>query len=99
MHMTELEFGVHFQIYELLLADVVELLPTAEQEKDLQLLIEQHSDAYRFATAEEITSLGINTETGSLKESIGDHTQKTIQENESQLMKVYGIGKIYNVKL
>ncbi len=98
-HMTELKFGEHFQIYELLLADVVELLPTAEQEKDLRLLIAQHSDEYHLATAEEIISLGINIATGSLKESIGDHTKKTIQENESQLMKISGIGKIFNVKL
>lgn len=39
-HMTELRFGEHFQMYELLLADVVELLPTADQEKDLIQLLE-----------------------------------------------------------
>jgi hypothetical protein len=98
-HMTELKFGDHFQIYELLLADVVELIPTAEQEKELQLLMVQHSDAYRFATAEEIISLGINIATGFLEESIGDHAKKTIQENEGQLMKVSGVGKIYTVEL
>lgn len=98
-HMTELKFGDHFQIYELLLADVVELMPTAEQEQDLQLLMLQHSDIYRFATAEEIISLGINTATGFLEESIGDHASKTIQENEGKLMKILGVGKIYTVKL
>lgn len=35
-HMTELKYGDHFQIYELLLADVIELIPTMEQEKDLK---------------------------------------------------------------
>ena len=98
-HMTELKFGDHFQIYELLLADVVELMPTAEQERDLQLLMLQHSDTYRFATAEEIISLGINTATGALEESIGDHTRKILQENEGKLMKLLGVGKIYTVKL
>jgi len=98
-HMTELKFGDHFQIYELLLADVVELIPTAEQNDDLQQLTVQHSDAYRFATAEEITSLGINITNGFLEESIGDHTKKTIQETEGQLMKVPGVGKIYTVEL
>ena len=98
-HMTELKFGDHFQIYELLLADVVELIPTVEQEEDLLQLMVQQSDTYRFATAEEINSLGIDTVTGSLKESIGDHTKKIIQENEDQLMKVSGVGKIYKVKL
>ncbi|MGI6153846.1 MAG: hypothetical protein ACOYJB_08475 [Christensenellaceae bacterium] len=98
-HMTDLKFGDHFQIYEFLLADVVELLPTVEQEKDLQLLMAQHSDAYRFASGEEITSLGINTETGALEESISDHTKKIIQENEGQLMKISNTGKTYTVKL
>lgn len=98
-HMTELKFGDHFQIYELLLADVVELIPTAEQEKDLQMLMAKHSDNYRLATAEEILSLGINTATGNLVESIGDHTKKILQENEGQLMKTPDVGKIYTVVL
>lgn len=98
-HMTELKFGEHFQIYELLLADVVELMPTTEQEKDLQMLMGQHSDAYRFATAEEINSLGINTLIGNLAESIGDHAKKTIQENEGKLIKISDVGKIYTVEL
>lgn len=98
-HMTELKFGDHFQIYELLLADVVELIPTAEQENDLQMLLVQHSDNYRFATAEEIMSLGINTATGNLLESIGDHTKKILQENEGQLMKIPDVGKKYSVGL
>ena len=56
-HITELRFGEHFQCYEILLADVLELLPTLEQEADLYRLIKQQSDMYRFATAEEINSL------------------------------------------
>lgn len=98
-HMTELRFGEHFQIYELLLADVVELLPTAEQEQDLLLLMQQQSDAYYFATAEEIESLGVNTASGKLKETIGDHTKKIIQENEGKLMSISGVGDIYTVDL
>lgn len=98
-HMTELRFGEHFQIYELLLADVVELLPTAEQEQDLLLLMQQQSDAYYFATAEEIESLGVNTASGKLKETIGDHTKKIIQENEGKLMSISGVGEIYTVDL
>lgn len=98
-HMTELKFGDHFQIHELLLADVVELIPTTEQEKDLQILLGQHSDNYRFVTAEEIISLGINTATGNLVESIGDHTKKILQENEGQLIKIPDVEKMYTVEL
>lgn len=98
-HMTELEFGKHFQIYELLLADIVELIPTDEQEKDLRVLLDQQSDILHFATAEEIMSLGVDTAIGHLKETIGNHTTKTIQEYEGQLMKVPGVNKIYTVDL
>ncbi len=98
-HMTELRFGDHFQCYELLLADVVELLPTSEQQTSLEQLVNQHSDMYRFATPEEITSLGINTENGDLRETIADHTRKIIQENEGQLMKTSDVGKTYTVNL
>lgn len=98
-HMTELKFGEHFQIYELLLADVVELIPSHVQEEDLHRMMGESSDMYRFATAEEIISLGINTSTGNLVESIGDHTKKTIQENEGKLIKIPGVGTEYTVQL
>lgn len=98
-HMTELHFGDHFQCYELLLADVVELVPTPEQEADLERLVKQQSDIYRFATAYEITSLGVDTASGNLRENIADHTLKIIQENEGQLMRISGVGKTYTINL
>ena len=98
-HMTELHFGDHFQCYELLLADVVELVPTPEQEADLERLVKQQSDIYRFATADEITSLGVDTASGELRENIADHTLKIIQENEGQLMRISGAGKTYTINL
>lgn len=97
--MTGLKFGEHFQIYELLLADVVELIPSQEQEADLRRMMEEPSDMYRFVTAQEIISLGINTSTGNLVESIGDHTKETIQENEGKLIKISDVGKEYTVQL
>ena len=84
---------------ELLLADVVELVPTPEQEADLELLVKQQSDIYRFATADEITSLGVDTASGDLRENIADHTLKIIQENEGQLMRISGVGKTYTINL
>lgn len=98
-HMTNLQFGEHFQIYEILLADVVELLPTLEQENDLKLLVRQQSDKYRWVTAEEITSLGVNTTTGQLREDIADHTKKILQEKEGELMKILDVGKTYTVNI
>ena len=84
--MSELKFGEHFQIYELLLADIVELLPTEQQLLDLQHLMEQKTDQYYFASKEEIDSLGINTAEGRLQEFIADHTKKILEENETALM-------------
>lgn len=98
-HMTNLQFGEHFQIYEILLADVVELLPTLEQENELKLLVKQQSDKYRWVTAEEITSLGVNTTIGQLSEDIADHTKKILQENEGELIKISEVGKVYTANI
>ena len=98
-YMTELRFSEHFQLYELLLADVVELLPTAEQEDDLRKLIQCQSEAYYFATEEEIKSLGLDAATGKLKEFIGDHTQQILQENEGKLVNIPCTNMTYTVDI
>lgn len=98
-HITQLEYGKHFQMYELLLADVVELIPTRDQEKDLESLVQNHSEKYILATFEEIKALGINTEIGKLSESIADHAIKITQENEGALIKIPEQGKMYTVNL
>lgn len=98
-HITELHWGKHFQCYELLLADIVELLTTPEQEQDLRNLQNQHSENYRFVTAEEISSLGVNTNSGDLRETIADHLAKILQENEGMLISNSKVGKIYDCEL
>ena len=98
-HITELHWGKHFQCYELLLADIVELLPTPEQEQDLRNLQNQHLENYRFVTAEEISSLGVNTNSGDLRETIADHSAKILQENEGMLISNSNVGKIYDCEL
>lgn len=98
-HITGLQYGNHFRVYEVLLADVVELLLTPEQKSDLKMLEQENSEQYYFATAEEIMSLGVNTQTGNLKEIIGDHAQKIIEENEGKLLKIPCVGNQYTVKL
>lgn len=98
-HISELSFGEHFQIYELLMADVVELILTADQETDLKNLLDSSSEKFRFATADQIICLGMNTEAEELYEWIGDHTKKILQENEGRLMKVEGVGKTYTISI
>lgn len=96
-HMTELKYGDHFQCYEFLLADIVELIPTSEQRDDLEWLKSQKSELYRFATTEEIKGLGIIPGTDMLEEWIADHSMKILQENEQYLMKEPETGKIFEV--
>ena len=98
-HMTPLKYGDHFQCYELLLADIVELLPTAAQQKELELLKTDSSDIYRFVTADQINCLGVEAGTDQLAEWIADHSKKVLQENEQFLSKESGTGCIYCVKL
>lgn len=98
-HITELKFGEHFQTYELLLADIVELIPTQKQERDLRNLLDKTSSIYRFATADQITCLGMDIENGQLYEWIADHTKKILQENEAQLIKAPKTGMIFSVDL
>ena len=93
--MSDLRFEEHFQIYELQLFDVVELLPTRKQESDLENLLSREDENFRFATAQQIISLGMNTSAGKLYEWIGNQTKTTLQEYESKLMRMRGTGKTY----
>ena len=78
---------------------IISLLPTPEQEQDLRNLQNQHSENYRFVTAEEISSLGVNTNSGDLRETIADHSAKILQENEGMLISNSKVGKIYDCEL
>lgn len=98
-HITDLHYDVHFQDFELLLFDVVELLPTEEQQIELRQLMDDDSCDYRFASEEEIRSLGVNILKNELKETIGDHTINIIQESEDQLIKAKGYNLKYSVQL
>lgn len=98
-HITDLKFGDHFRCYELLLADIVELLPTETQRVDLVDIHLQEPDKYRFATAEEIKRLGIIPGTDKMVEWIADHSAKMIQENEQHLIQEPNVGTVYEVTL
>ena len=86
-------------MYELLLADIVELISTKEQEQELKMLMQTPSEKYRFVTADEIKRLGIDTKTGNLKESIGDHSKKILEETEGSTIKAAGVGRVYEVSI
>lgn len=98
-HMTKLNYSDHFQIYELLLADIVEVLLKKDQEKELNELVNSLPDKYRLATEEEILSLGVNTNFMQLRENISNHSTKILQIKEDELQKITGVGKVYSVRL
>ena len=85
-HFTELHFSEHFQCYELLMADIVELHLTAAQEEKFRELMETRSTEYCFATSDEIESLGVKFGTEDLRETIGDHTKKILIEHTDDLI-------------
>ncbi len=85
-HFTELHFSEHFQCYELLMADIVELHLTAVQEEKFRELMETRSTKYCFATSGEIELLGVKIGTEDLRETIGDHTKKILVEHSDDLI-------------
>lgn len=98
-HMTELKYSDHFQCYELLLADIVELIPTDAQNTELEGLRRQTAESYRFASAEEIKCLGIVPGTDMLEEWIADHSVKMLQENEQYLSREPNAGEVFDVAI
>lgn len=85
-HFTEILYSRYFQCYELLMADVVELILTKTQEDALRSLMSEKSDKYYFASSEEIKSLGVKKKKR-LKDFIADHAEKILQETEIELEK------------
>ena len=94
-HIAEINYSKHFQVYELLLADIVEVIPNPQQESELRALISTSNPNYTFVSADEIKSLGVDTDTGDLQERIADHTIKILQETEDELLPIPGADKKY----
>lgn len=87
-HITDFKYGEHFQCYELLLADVVQVELTEAQEGQFITLMGESSDKYTFASDEEIKSLGVKAGSNELAEKIGDHTKKILMENANSLIRL-----------
>lgn len=78
-----LQWSEHHQCYEVLIYDVLELVPTTEQEKYLTELYSKGSDlakGYAFADLDHIAQLRF-MEKGIQVAKIGGHTKFTINEN------------------
>lgn len=85
-HMTEI-IRTSFKPYELLLADIVELELTAEQEEFLRSLKATQSNDYLFANGHQIRNYGIEIGTENLEDSIANHSWKILTESSDELIK------------
>lgn len=98
-HFTELKYGEHFQCYELLMADVVEVQLTDVQVQFLRNLMLAPSEQYSFISEEDIESLGVQAGSDNLVESIGDHTKKILISHSEDLLPIKHTGEHFNVAL
>lgn len=85
-HMTNVEYNSVFRHYELLLADIIEVQLSHTQEELFRNLMGTDCNKYRFATADEIKSLGVTFRTNELADDIANHTPKILSENTDKLM-------------
>lgn len=83
-HMTDIEETV-FRPFEILLADIVEVILTDTQEEMFRELIKKDSEEYKFCSAKEIKSLGVKVGTQELGDYIANHTYKILIENTDKL--------------
>mgnify|MGYP000053687649 CR=1 FL=1 len=98
-HITNIKFSDHFQIYEILLADIVELILSPEQENALKNLCIEYSDTYRLEQAEKIYSFGIDTAAQKLTEYIADHTPKILEEEQDKLVAIKNSQREYTITI
>lgn len=98
-HFTEIEFSKYFRCYELLMADIVELILDSEQEETLNELLNLNSDKYIFADSNEINSCGVESGTNELLEDIADHSYKILQETGPNLLHDKHYAKTYEVDI
>jgi uncharacterized protein YhhL (DUF1145 family) len=83
-HMTNIEESV-FGKFEILLADIVEVRLTENQEVLFRSLMDNNSVDYKFATAKEIKALGVKAGSQHLEDNIANHTYKILIENSDKL--------------
>ena len=94
------KYTQHFDCYELLLGDVVSLIPTPEQENELRKLLNDESTSeVSFYTDEQINKLGVHHGQGNLTETIADHTVNVLESKKDNLESGYKKGKIYEAEL
>lgn len=85
-HMNNVEYGCIFSHYELLLADIVEVQLSEQQEQLFRKLMLKDCDKYYYASADEIKSLGVQFISNNFVDKIANHTPKILSENTDKLI-------------
>lgn len=98
-HMTNVEYGNIFETYELLLADIVEVQLSDEQEELFRELMNKDCDDYHFATESEIKNLGVKYGTNDLADIIANHTPKILSRKSDELKLPIHQKKIIEIEL
>lgn len=84
--MTDVEYSSVFSHYELLLADIIELELSNEQEELFRNLMKKYCTKYYFASSDEIKSLGVMHRSDTFVDDIANHTPKILGENTDELL-------------
>lgn len=85
-HMTDIKQSPVGR-FEILLADIVEVDLTDNQEELFKNLMKNASIKYQFATTKDIKSLGMDVGKQKYKDTIANHTSKLLSENSKELYK------------
>lgn len=85
-HMTNVGYSSVFSHYELLLADIIELELSNEQEELFRNLMKKDCTEYYFASSDEIKSLGVMHRADIFVDDIANHTPKILRENTDELI-------------
>ncbi|MBQ6849531.1 MAG: hypothetical protein IJN77_00655 [Oscillospiraceae bacterium] len=72
--------------YELLLADIVELVLNKEQEDYLNKIVCKYPESFCLVSDEQITNYGVKKGTDELKDVVANHTYKILKGNEDSLV-------------
>ena len=97
-HYTDLRFSTYNECYELLIADIVELMPTDIQKMVLVELQKIVSDEYIWATEKDILTCGVKKSTVNMSPNITDHSFKILPVKEKELIEYKERQYLVNIK-
>ena len=75
---SRIEFSHFFQCYEMLVADIIEVVLNEEQRQYLRNMKNSQSEQYIFATDKYIKSCGVDTDKGDFYAEVAEHSHKIL---------------------